>query len=205
MTIPLPLTPVTLSGRLVRLEPLRHDHHDGLVDAAGDGTMGDRWYTSVPRPDQMRAEIDRRLAMEDTGTMLPFTAVRVADDTVLGMTTFMDIVPSVPRVEIGSTWNRESAHGTGTNAESKLLLMRHAFGTWQVEAVRFRTHKMNLQSRAAIERLGAELEGILRADSIDEQGVVRDTAQYSIVARTWPMVRANLEHRLRHRLAPNRQ
>lgn len=200
MTIPLPLTPVTLTGSLVRLEPLSHDHHDGLVEAASDGQMWDRWYTSVPRPDGMHAEIDRRLGLQDAGTMQPFTAVRVADDAVLGMTTFMDIVPSVPRVEIGSTWNRESTHGTGTNAESKLLMMTHAFQVWRVGAVRFRTHKMNLQSRAAIERLGAELEGILRADSIDEQGVVRDTAQYSIVARTWPMVKANLQHRLRHRV-----
>lgn len=199
MTIPLPLTPVTLSGRVVRLEPLHQDHHDGLVDAARDGEMWDRWYTSVPRAEGMREEIDRRLALQDAGVMQPFTAVRVADGVVLGMTTFMDIVPSVPRVEIGSTWNRESAHGTGTNAESKLLLMTHAFEVWRVETVRFRTHKMNLQSRAAIERLGAELEGILRADSIDERGVVRDTAQYSVVARSWPMVKANLEHRLRHR------
>lgn len=199
MTIPIPLGPVTLAGRLVRLEPLQPDHHDALVTAAADGEMWDRWYTTVPSPQQMRAEIDRRLALQDAGTMLPFTAIRVADDAVIGMTTFMDIVPSVPRVEIGSTWNRQSVHGTGTNAESKLLLMTHAFETWQVEAVRYRTHKMNLQSRAAIERLGAELEGLLRADSIDERGVVRDTAQYSVVARTWPMVKANLEHRLRHR------
>lgn len=200
MTIPLPLTPVTLTGRLVRLEPLRHEHHEGLVEAASDGEMWDRWYTSVPHPDDLRAEIDRRLALQESGSMQPFTAVRVADGAVLGMTTFMDIVPSVPRVEIGSTWNRESTHGTGTNAECKLLLMTHAFEVWQVEAVRFRTHKMNLQSRAAIERLGAELEGILRADSIDDRGIVRDTAQYSVVARTWPMVKANLEHRLRHRI-----
>lgn len=199
MTISLPLTPVTLPGRLVRLEPLRHDQRDGLIEAASDGEMWDRWYTSVPRPEDMTAEIDRRLTLQEQGTMQPFTAVRVADGAVIGMTTFMDIVPSVPRVEIGSTWNRESVHGTGTNAESKLLLMTYAFETWQVEAVRFRTHKMNLQSRAAIERLGAELEGILRADSVDAYGVVRDTAQYSIVARTWPMVQANLQHRLRHR------
>lgn len=199
MTISLPLTPVTLPGRLVRLEPLDHDQRDGLIEAASDGKMWDRWYTSVPRPEDMTAEIDRRLTLQEQGTMQPFTTVRVADGAVIGMTTFMDIVPSVPRVEIGSTWNRESVHGTGTNAESKLLLMTYAFETWQVEAVRFRTHKMNLQSRAAIERLGAELEGILRADSVDAYGVVRDTAQYSIVARTWPMVQANLQHRLRHR------
>lgn len=199
MTIPLPLTPITLTGRLVRMAPLSHDQHDGLVEAASDGQLWDRWYTSVPDPAGMRAEIDRRLALQELGTMQPFTVIRAVDDTVIGMTTFMDIAPSVPRVEIGSTWNRESVHGTGTNAESKLLLMTYAFETLQVEAVRFRTHKMNLQSRAAIERLGAELEGVLRADSIDEYGVVRDTAQYSIVARTWPMVKANLQHRLRHR------
>lgn len=199
MTIPLPLTPTTLTGRLVRLEPLSHDQHDGLVEAASDGELWDRWYTTVPRPEDMRAEIDRRLALQEQGTMQPFTAVRVADNVVIGMTTFMDIVPSVPRLEIGSTWNRESVHGTGTNAESKLLLMTHAFEEWRVEAVRFRTHKMNLQSRAAIERLGAELEGLLRADSIDAQGVVRDTAQYSVLARTWPMVKTNLQHRLRRR------
>ncbi|GGB16493.1 GCN5 family N-acetyltransferase [Flexivirga endophytica] len=199
MTISLPLTPVTLEGRLVRLEPLQHDHHDGLVEAASDGELWDRWYTSVPEPDGMPAEIDRRLALQEAGTMMPFTTIRVSDDAVIGMTTFMDIVPSVPRLEIGSTWNRESVHGTGTNPESKLLMMTHAFETWDVEAVRYRTHKMNLQSRTAIERLGAELEGILRADSMDAYGVVRDTAQYSIVARTWPMVKANLQHRLRHR------
>jgi RimJ/RimL family protein N-acetyltransferase len=199
MSITLPLRPITLSGKLVRLEPLSHDHHDALVAAAADGEMWDRWYTSVPRPEGMRAEIDRRLALQEQGVMQPFTTIRVADDEVLGMTTFMDIVPAVPRVEIGSTWNRESAHGTGTNPESKLLLMTHAFEVWQVEAVRYRTHKMNLQSRAAIERLGAELEGLLRADSIDARGVVRDTAQYSVVARIWPMVKANLEHRLRRR------
>ena len=199
MPISLPLQPITLTGKLVRLEPLSHDHHDGLVAAASDGEMWDRWYTSVPRPEGMRAEIDRRLALMEQGLMQPFTTIRVADDEVIGMTTFMDIVPAVPRLEIGHTWNRASAHGTGTNPESKLLLMTHAFEVWEVETVRLRTHKMNLQSRAAIERLGAELEGLLRADSIDAQGVVRDTAQYSVLARTWPMVKANLEHRLRHR------
>lgn len=199
MSIALPLQPITLTGKLVRLEPLSHEHHDGLVAAASDGEMWDRWYTSVPRPEGMRSEIDRRLGLMEQGLMQPFTTIRVADDEIIGMTTFMDIVPAVPRVEIGHTWNRQSVHGTGTNPESKLLLMTHAFEVWQVETVRYRTHKMNLQSRAAIERLGAELEGLLRADSIDARGVVRDTAQYSIVARTWPMVKANLEHRLRHR------
>lgn len=197
MTIPLPLEPITLAGDIVRLEPLSHDHLPGLIDATNDGRLWEWWYTSVPEPDGMAAEIDRRLQLQADGWMLPFTAIRRSDDEVLGMTTFMDIVPAVPRVEIGHTWNRESAHGTGTNAESKLLLMTHAFETWHVEAVKFLTHRMNRQSRAAIERLGAELEGILRAHVLDSAGRVRDTAVYSVLARDWPMVKAGLEHRLR--------
>ena len=191
--------PITLVGRIVRLEPLSRDHLSGLIDATNDGDMWDRWYTSVPRPEAMAAEIERRLGLQAEGSMLPFTTIRQADGQVLGMTTFMDIEPSVPRVEIGSTWNRGSAHGSGSNPESKLLLMTHAFEVWHVEVVRFLTHRMNLQSRAAIERLGAELEGILRAHVLDRDGRVRDTAAYSVLARDWPMVKAGLEHRLLRR------
>ena len=199
MTTSPSLGPITLEGRIVRLEPLTHDHLPGLVDATNDGRMWDRWYTSVPRPEAMAAEIDRRLRLEAEGSMVPFTAIRQTDGQVLGMTTFMDIEPAVPRVEIGHTWNRESAHGTGTNPESKLLLMTHAFETWHAEAVKFLTHRMNQQSRVAIERLGAELEGILRAHVLDRDGRVRDTAVYSVLARDWPMVKAGLEHRLLRR------
>ena len=199
MTSPPSLGPVTLTGHLVRLEPLTHDHLPGLVDATNDGDMWDRWYTSVPRPEDMAAEVDRRLRLQADGAMVPFTVTRQADGEVLGMTTFMDIEPSVPRVEIGYTWNRASTHGTGTNPESKLLLMTRAFETWGAAAVKFRTHRMNQQSRAAIERLGAELEGIVRADMLDRHGRVRDTAAYAVLARDWPMVKAGLEHRLLRR------
>ena len=202
MASPLTVEPITLSGRIVRLVPLAPDQLPGLIDAARDGEMWDRWYTSVPRPEDMAAEVDRRLGLLAAGEMVPFTTIRQADDRVVGMTTFMDVQPSIPRVEIGYTWNGQSAHGTGTNPESKLLLMTHAFEVWQVEAVKFRTHRMNLQSRTAIERLGAELEGILRADALDRDGRVRDTASYSVLARDWPAVKAGLEHRLRHRLPP---
>jgi RimJ/RimL family protein N-acetyltransferase len=192
--------PLTLAGRLVRLEPLVHAHLPGLIEAAEDGRMWDRWYTSVPTPDGMAAEVDRRLALLAEGAMVPFTATRVSDGQVLGMTTFCDIEPAVPRVEIGYTWNRVSAHGTGTNPESKLLLMTQAFETWRVEAVKFLTHRMNQQSRAAIERLGAELEGVLRAHKLDRDGRVRDTAVYSVLARDWPMVKAGPEARVRRHL-----
>lgn len=196
MAIPLPLPPLDLHGHVVDLEPLSPDHLRPLQEAATDGALWTLWYTTVPRPEDMAAEIDRRLALREEGTMLPLTSIRRDTGQVLGMTTFMNIDPSVPRVEIGSTWNRASAHGSGTNPDSKLLLLAHAFDQWQVEAVRFRTHRANQQSRAAIERLGAELEGILRADSRDQFGIVRDTAQYSLLARDWPMARAMLEHRL---------
>lgn len=200
MSIPLPLPTLTLHGRLVDLVPLSHDHLAGLQDAVADGELWSTWYTPIPRPEDMAEEIDRRLALREEGTMLPFTTIRRADGLVLGMTTFMNIDPTVPRVEIGSTWNRASVHGTGTNPDSKALLFAHAFEQWEVEAVRFRTHRANQQSRAAIERLGAELEGILRADSRDGFGIVRDTAQFSVLARDWPMVRATLEHRVRRHL-----
>ena len=193
------IEPVTLVGRLVVLEPLGHEHHDGLVEATADGELWNLWYTTVPTPDGMAAEIDRRLALQASGSMLPFAARRVADGALLGMTTFMNIDATLPRVEIGSTWNRASAHGTGTNAESKLLLLEHAFDTLRCPAVEFRTHWMNHQSRKAIERLGAKLDGVLRSHTRMQNGALRDTCVYSIIATEWPQVRAGLEHRLLNR------
>lgn len=193
------LDPITLTGRLVRLEPLSPDHHDGLVEATQDGQMWDRWYTSAPTAEGVGPMIDLRLGLQRAGTMLPFVAVRQSDDAVLGMTSFYDIAGDVPRVSVGYTWNRQSAHGTGTNAESKLLLMTHAFETLGCAAVRYETSWSNQQSRAAIERLGARLDGVLRADRLESNGALRDTVVYSILAHEWPSVRAGLQHRLRHR------
>lgn len=191
------LSPVTLRGRLVRLEPLSHDHHDGLVEATSDGQMWDRWYASAPTVDGVGDLIEQRLSLQESGAMLPFVAVRQTDDAVLGMTSFYDIQASVPRVSIGYTWNRESTHGTGTNPECKLLLMTHAFETWKVQAVRYETSWANQQSRTAIERLGARLDGVLRADRLEPNGVLRDTVVYSVLAHEWPGVKSGLEHRLR--------
>lgn len=193
------LSPVTLTGRLVRLEPLSPDHHDGLVEATQDGQMWDRWYTSAPAADGVAPMIEQRLAMRDAGTMVPFVAVRLQDNAVLGMTSFYDIRHDVPRLSIGYTWNRESAHGSGTNPESKLLLMTHAFDVLGCAAVRYETSWSNQQSRTAIERLGARLDGVLRADKVERNGALRDTVVYSVLAHEWPSVKANLEHRLRRR------
>lgn len=191
--------PVTLTGRLVELRPLDHSHHDGLVDAVReDNLFESAWYTSVPAPDGVAAEIDRRLALVETGEMLPFTAFDVTG-RVLGMTSFYDIVADVPRLHIGYTWNRPSAHGTGTNAESKYLLLRHAFEELGVFRVGLTTQWVNFQSRAAIERLGAKQDGVMRAVSRYRNGALRDSVEYSIIEPEWPAAKANLEARLAKR------
>jgi RimJ/RimL family protein N-acetyltransferase len=193
-----------LTGQHVILEPLSHAHHDGLAAAAQDGELWKLWYTSVPTPDGMAAEIRRRLSLQEQGSMLPFTT-RLTDPAtggpgrIIGMTTYMNIDAGMPRVEIGSTWNAASVHGTGTNVDSKLLLLRHAFETLGCPAVEFRTHWLNHQSREAIARLGAKQDGVLRNHSRTKDGVLRDTVVFSILEHEWPMVRNGLEHRLAKR------
>lgn len=192
-------SPVTLSGDLVELRPLDVSHHDALVDAVREGDLWQTaWYTSVPAPDGVAAEIDRRLTLLAKGEMIPFTVFDARGRT-LGMTTLYDLVPDVPRLHIGYTWNRPSAHGTGTNAESKLLLLRHAFESLGVYRVGLTTQWVNFQSRAAIERLGAKQDGVMRAMSRYRNGALRDSVEFSIIEPEWPAVRANLEARLARR------
>jgi RimJ/RimL family protein N-acetyltransferase len=195
------IEPITLTGQHVVLEPLGHRHHDGLVEAARDGELWKLWYTSVPTPKGMAAEIDRRLALQEQGSMLPFTTRLIDPATggpgrVIGMTTYMNIDAATPRVEIGSTWNAGSSHGSGSNPDSKRLLLRHAFETLGCPAVEFRTHWLNHQSREAIARLGAKQDGVLRSHSRTADGTLRDTVVFSILEHEWPMVRAGLEFRL---------
>jgi N-acetyltransferase len=194
------IAPVTLDGRFVTLEPLSTDHHDGLVDAAKDGELWKLWYTSVPTPEGMAAEIDRRLGLQEQGSMLPFATRLKADGKLIGMTTYMNIDAATPRVEIGSTWNAASAQGSGSNPDSKLLLLGHAFETLGCPAVEFRTHWLNHQSREAIARLGAKQDGVLRNHSRTVDGVLRDTVVFSILEHEWPAVRTGLEFRLAKRL-----
>lgn len=189
-------SPVTLTGDLVTLEPLAPEHLEGLVAAATDGRLWELSYTSVPAPDAMAAEIDRRLHLAEEGLMVPFTSRLTDGGRITGMTTYMNVEAEHRRVEIGSTWTAASAQRTGHNTEAKLLLLTHAFETLDTIAVEFRTHWLNRQSRAAIERLGARLDGILRSHQIAPDGSLRDTAVYSIVASEWPAVRAELRRRL---------
>ncbi|MFW0772833.1 GNAT family N-acetyltransferase [Paenarthrobacter nitroguajacolicus] len=190
------IEPTTLTGKFVTLEPLSQEHHDGLVDAARDGDLWKLWYTSVPTPEGMAAEIDRRLDLQAKGSMVPFATRSNATRKLIGMTTYMNIDAETPRLEIGSTWNAASAHGTGTNPDSKLLLLRHAFETLGCPAVEFRTHWMNQQSREAIARLGAKQDGVLRNHSRSKDGALRDTVVFSILEHEWPAVRNGLEFRL---------
>ena len=152
----------------------------------------------------MAAEIGRRLALQEQGSMLPFTTRLIDPATggpgrIIGMTTYMNIDAGTPRVEIGSTWNAASAQGTGTNPDSKLLLLGHAFETLGCPAVEFRTHWLNHQSREAIARLGAKQDGVLRNHTRTADGVLRDTVVFSILEHEWPMVRNGLEYRLAKR------
>jgi RimJ/RimL family protein N-acetyltransferase len=184
--------PVTLAGAHARLEPLSPAHEAGLADAARDGELWKLWYTAVPSPQGMAAEIRRRLDLRALGSMLPFT-VFDAGGRIAGMTTYMNIDVANRRVEIGSTWTARSAQRTGLNTECKRLLLGHAFDTLACIAVEFRTHRLNTQSRRAIERLGAQLDGVLRAHQRSADGNLRDTAVYSITAAEWPTVRAHLD------------
>ncbi len=186
------IAPVTLSDARVTLAPLTHTHAADLALAAADGSLDRLWYTSVPNPAGMTAEIDRRLALQAAGSMIPF-AVLAPDGRAVGMTTYMHIDHAAPRVEIGSTWLAASVQRTGINTAMKRLMLARAFDVWGCLAVEFRTHRLNRQSRAAIERLGAQLDGILRGHMRLADGTVRDTAVYSITAPEWPTIRVHLD------------
>ena len=190
------LSPVTLTGELVTLEPLEPGHHDALVAAASDGRLWEHWYTAVPSPEGMAADIEARLAMQAAGTMLPFVVRRLSDGVVVGETTYCNVEAEVPRVEVGYTWTALSAQRTGVNAESKLLLLTHAFDELGCLAVEFRTHWHNQQSRTAITRLGAKQDGVLRNHRRLPDGSLRDTVVFSILDSEWPAVRSGLRHRL---------
>ena len=193
------LEPVTLRGAHARLEPLASEHYDGLLEAVKDGELWKLWYTFIPKAEDMRKEIDRRLGLQKAGSMLAFT-VFDADGKVAGMTTYMNVDTPNRRVEIGSTWYARRVQRTALNTQCKLLLLQHAFEKLDCIAVEFRTHFFNHQSRRGIERLGAKQDGILRNHQIAPNGTLRDTVVYSIVASEWPTVKAHLNYQLNEKL-----
>jgi RimJ/RimL family protein N-acetyltransferase len=190
------LTPITLSGQHALLEPLAASHHDALVAAAADGELWKLWYTSVPPPDKVGAYIDAALAMQRDSGALPFVIREQRDGRIVGSTRYCNVDAANRRLEIGYTWHASSVQRSGVNTECKLLLLTHAFETLHCIAVEFRTHFLNQPSRAAIARLGAKQDGILRNHAQMADGSLRDTVVFSIIASEWPAVRRHLQFKL---------
>ncbi|SDH49858.1 GNAT family N-acetyltransferase [Microbacterium pygmaeum] len=187
--------PVTLENAFVRLEPLSADHADDL--AAATIGLEHAWYTSVPMAEGVPADIAQRLAWRDQGVMNPWSVRRLDTGRVVGLTTFCNIDQPNRHVEIGYTWIGVEAQRSAVNTASKLLLLGHAFERCDAIAVEFRTHWHNRQSRAAIARLGAKQDGVLRNHRVGPDGTLRDTVVFSIIHSEWPAVRLGLEERLR--------
>lgn len=185
---------ITLQNAFVRLEPLTLDHADEL--AAATVGLEHAWYTSVPSPEEVRDEIARRHAQHDQGSMNPWAIRRLDTGAAVGMTAFCNIDQPNRHVEIGHTWLGVEAQRTAVNTAAKLLLLGHAFERCDAIAVELRTHWHNLQSRAAIARLGAKQDGVLRNHRIGPEGTLRDTVVFSILPHEWSAVRLGLESRL---------
>ncbi|MFQ6552162.1 GNAT family N-acetyltransferase [Aestuariibius insulae] len=186
---------ITLEGTHVKLVPLSVGHAEGLAEAIKDGELNKLSYTTIPEPEDVEEEIARRLTLQRKGKMLPFTLM-TPDDRPAGMTTYLNIEEENARLEIGATFIRKSLQRTALNTEAKKLLLSHAFEDLDCIAVELRTDRRNRQSRSAIERLGARLDGILRAHMKMPDGSLRDSAVYSITASEWPTIKSHLEEML---------
>ena len=191
------LESITLSSSRVRLELLDHRHESDLIEAVKDGELWRLWYTTIPAPDKMAAEIDRRLRLHAAGSMLPFAVIDVAAGKAVGMTTFMNADAVNKRVEIGATWYRRSVQRTDLNTQCKLMLLTHAFEDQGALRVQFTTDGRNLRAQQAIEGLGAVKEGVLRKHRTTHDGSVRDSVIYSILDDEWPAVKERLAARLK--------
>ena len=190
------IEPVTLATSRLTLRPMAPADAPALAEAASDGSLWEKRTTTVPRPDEVEAYVDAALRNQAAGTQLPFTTVVRDGERVVGSTRYMNIDAANHRLEIGTTFIAGSWQRSFVNTHAKFLMLRHAFEVLGCNAVEFRTHSRNDQSRAAIERLGAKQDGILRAHMIMPDRHVRDTAVYSILRAEWPAVKAALERRL---------
>jgi N-acetyltransferase len=184
--------PVTLRSRGIALVPLSPGHEEGLRAAAADGELWKLRVTSVPEPQDTRAYIETALAMREAGSRFAFAVTDEASGTVLGSTSFHDILPEVKRVEIGYTWYARRCQRTHINTTCKLLMLTHAFDALGCNVVGWRTDNFNYASQRAIERLGAKKDGVIRGHVLRRDGTIRDTVMYSLHAGEWPEVRAQL-------------
>ena len=188
--------PVTLEGYGLRVLPLALEHEQGLQAAAADGALWTLRVTSVPEPENTRKYIEDALAMRDAGNRFAFVVQDASSGKVLGCSSYHDILPAVKRVEIGYTWYAKSVQRTHVNTACKLLLMTHAFETLACHVVGWRTDNFNFASQAAIERLGARKDGVIRGHALRRDGTIRDTVMYSLRAGEWPEVRTQLLYAL---------
>jgi RimJ/RimL family protein N-acetyltransferase len=197
--------PVTLTGRGITLVPLEHSHEDGLRAAASDGELWNIRVTSVPEPGQTAQYISEALAMRAAGSRFAFAVFETASKKIVGCTSYHDILPAVRRLEIGYTWYAKSVQRTHVNTTCKLLLLTHAFETLGCKVVGWRTDNFNFASQAAIERLGAKKDGVLRGHALRRDGTIRDTVMYSMRSDEWPEAKAQLMYLLdrRHKLGGN--
>ena len=186
------VAPVTLSARGVLLVPLALEHEAGLRAAAADGELWNIRVTSVPEPEATRAYIESALAMREAGSRFAFAVLDAGAGQVLGCTSYHDIVPALKRVEIGWTWYGKSSQRTHVNTTCKLLMLSHAFETLGCHVVGWRTDNFNFASQAAIERLGASKDGVIRGHALRRDGTIRDTVMYSLLSGEWPEVKAQL-------------
>ena len=190
------LTPATLEGRGIRLEPLHPEHEDGLSAAAADGQLWNLWYTFIPKPEETKDYIADALAGLQAGHMLPWAVRELTTGKIVGSTRYHDIVRDIDRMEIGYTWYAASWQRSHVNTACKLLLMTHAFETLGCKVVGLRTDNFNFASQRAIEGLGAKKDGVIRHHRIRRDGTVRDSVMYSILLSEWPDVKKHLEFRL---------
>jgi RimJ/RimL family protein N-acetyltransferase len=186
---------VDLRGRHAWLVPLQPEHAPALAEAVKDGEIWTLWYTNIATPETMAEDVASRLARRAAGQCLPFAVLDPASGAPVGMTNYWNIDAPNRRVEIGGTWYRRAVQRSALNTECKRMLLAHAFETLDCIAVEFRTHFFNHQSRRAIERLGAKLDGVLRNHSFSRDGLLRDTCVYSILQSEWPTVRRHLDFR----------
>ena len=190
------ITQINLVGKHAILVPLSMDHCDDLIDSVKDGELWKLWYATVPPPEDMAEEIQHRIESQNKGTMLPFAILDKKSMRAIGMTTFFKISEKDRRLDIGWTWYRKNCQKTPINTECKLLLLTHAFETLNCVAVGFGANYFNQNSRRAIERLGAKMDGIIRNWRIMPNSTVCDFCVYSIIDSEWKAVKVNLESKL---------
>ncbi len=190
------IEPITLTGKYATLEPLAREHADGVRAAAADGELWELWYTSVPAPDGVAKWLDATLAMRENLGAMPFVIRDNANGEIVGSTRYFNVDATNRRLEIGHTWHSKRVQRTAINTECKIMLLTHAFEVLDCIAVEFRTNFFNFQSRAAIARLGAKQDGILRNHQRLPDGTLRDTVVFSIIAGEWPAVKRHLRFQM---------